>query len=193
MNVRRIFISLTLALVLTAGAACGGDGDEAATPPAPTTTAPRATAATLPPGPAPTFATIPPPEGVESFDVVASHTTEPVNYPQTPPVGGPHHNSWETCVFRDRPVTSETAVHSLEHGAIWITYRPDLPADQIAVLARLANTRTDVLASRWDVGLPAPVVASSWGRQLKLESATDPRLLQFVQAFTGRGPESAPC
>jgi hypothetical protein len=96
-------------------------------------------------------------------------------------------------VFRDRPVPSESAVHSLEHGAIWITYRPDLPADQIDVLSRLARARTDVLVSRWDDGLPAPLVASSWGRQLKLESATDPRLFQFIQAFTGRGPESAPC
>jgi len=51
----------------------------------------------------------------------------------------------------------------------------------------------NVLVSRWDAGLPAPVVASSRGRQVKLDSATDPRLMQFIQAFTGRGPESAPC
>ena len=192
MNVRRNVLSVSLLLALSGGAACGGDGDEAATVPTPTTT-PVPTAPTLPPGPAPTFATIPPPQGVESFDVAPSHTTEPVSYPQTPPVGGAHSFSWETCVFRDRPVTSETAVHSLEHGAIWITYRPDVPPDQLAVLSRLADTRKDVLVSRWDAGLPAPVVASSWGRQLKLDSATDPRLMQFILAFTGRGPESAPC
>ena len=183
-------LSVGLALVL--GAGCGESGGETATPPAPTT-APATTAVTSPPGPAPTFATIPPPEGVESFDVVATHTTEPVTYPQTPPVGGPHHASWETCVFRERPVPSESAVHSLEHGAIWITYRPDVPADQLKVLSDLAGSRKDVLVSRWDDGLPAPVVASSWGRQLKLDSTTDPRLMQFVRAFTGRGPESAPC
>ena len=186
--------SISLLVALSGGAACGGDGDEAATAPTPTTApVPTAPTPTPAPGPAPTFATIPPPGGVESFDVAASHTTEPVSYPQTPPVGGAHHFSWETCVFRDRPVPSETAVHSLEHGAIWITYRPDVPADQLAVLRRLAETRKDVLVSRWDSGLPAPVVASSWGRQLKLDSATDPRLMQFILAFTGRGPESAPC
>jgi hypothetical protein len=192
MAVRWRLSSSLLALACTLGAACGGDAEEAATSPpttAPVPTAPR----TVPSGPAPTFATIPPPEGVESFDVTPSHTTEPVTYPHTPPVGGVHHFSWETCVFRDRPVPSETAVHSLEHGAIWITYRPDVPADQLAVLSRLADTRKDVLVSRWDVGLPAPIVASSWGRQLKLDSATDPRLLQFIQAFTGRGPESGSC
>ena len=97
-------------------------------------------------------------------------------------------------MFRDRPVPTETAVHSLEHGAIWVTYRPDLPADQLEVLRRLAASRSDMLVSRWDDGLPAPVVVSSWGRQLKLESANDPRLLQFAQAFSGRAPEpNAPC
>jgi hypothetical protein len=193
MSVRRDVSWFGVVLVLAAGFACGGGDDEAAPAPALATTAPATAAVTSPPGPAPTFATIPPPEGVESFDVAPSHTAEPVNYPQTPPVGGAHAFSWETCVFRDRPVASETAVHSLEHGAIWITYRPDLPADQLALLAQLGNNRKDVLVSRWDVGLPAPVVASSWGRQLKLESATDPRLMQFIQAFTGRGPESASC
>ena len=181
-----------MALALFAGGACGG-GETATAPTPATTRAPLPTAATQPPGPAPTFATLPPPEGVESYDVSPSHTTEPVIYPVTPPVGGPHHAYWETCVFRDRPVPSESAVHSLEHGAIWITYRPDLPSDQLALLSQLGTNRKDVLVSRWDVGLPSPVVASSWGRQLKLQSADDPRLMQFILAFSGRGPESAPC
>lgn len=185
---------MTVVVFLSASAACGGDSDEAA--PAPASSTARPTTSVTPPGPAPTFATIPPPEGVETYDVAGfTHTNEPVAYPQTPPVGGPHPGgSWETCTFRDRPVASETAVHSMEHGAVWITYRPDLPADQVAVLAGLGNSRKDVLVSRWDVGLPAPLVVSSWGRQLKLDSATDPRLLQFIQAFSGRAPEGgAPC
>ncbi len=182
-------------MAMALSGACGGDGDEAATSPT-ASTAPATTGTIAPPAnPAPTFVRVPPPEGVETFAVDStSHTTEPVAYPQTPPVGGPHHPTWETCVFRDRPVTSETAVHSLEHGAIWVTYRPDLPADQIGVLRRFAEGRRDVLVSRWDRGLPAPVVVSSWGRQLKLESADDPRLLQFAQAFSGQAPEpNAPC
>ena len=135
-----------------------------------------------------------PPEGVETFTVDPSHTNDPVVYPQTPPAGGPHNPTWETCAFYDRPVVPERAVHSLEHGAIWVTYRPDLPADQVDVLARLARSRSDMLVSRWDDDLPAPVVVSSWGRQLKLTSATDPRLLQFAQAFSGQAPEpNAPC
>ena len=185
---------LCLAVAFLLGVGCGGDGDGDATA-APTTSGAPVTTATTPVVPVATTATtVAPPDGVETFVVTPSHTNERVSYPQTPPVGGPHNPTWETCVFRDRPVTSETAVHSLEHGAIWITYQPDLPADQLDVLRRLAASRRDVLVSRWDDGLPAPVVASSWGRQLKLQSAHDPRLLQFAQAFTGQAPEpSAPC
>jgi hypothetical protein len=44
--------------------------------------------------------------------------------------------------------------------------------------------------------LPAPVVASAWGKQLQLDSANDPRLEQFVSAFR-EGPQTpepgAPC
>lgn len=132
-------------------------------------------------------ATVPGPQGVETFSVTASHTNDPVAYPQVPPVGGPHHPTWEPCTFYDRPVPSERAVHSLEHGAIWVTYRPDLPGDQIDALARLAGSREDMLVSRWDEGLPAPVVVSSWGRQLKLDSVTDPRLVEFADAPTSPG------
>jgi hypothetical protein len=191
-RVRRSARVLGLAAVFAAGVACGGGGDAAR---APATSAEPSTAqAATPRFTAPPFTTVPAPEGVESFAVAATHTTDPVAYPQTPPVGGPHNPTWQTCVFYDRPVPSETAVHSLEHGAIWVTYRPDLPPDQVDVLARLARSRRDMLVSRWDDGLPAPVVVSSWGRQLKLASATDPKLVQFAQAFSGQAPEpNGPC
>ena len=192
---RRVLWSV-LGVVLSAGVACGGGDDNAAPTQssAPTTTSPATTVALTPQSTLPPPTTVPPPDGVETFSVTPAHSPDPVVYPQTPPVGGTHNPVWQTCTFYDRPVSSEAAVHSLEHGAIWVTYRPDLPADQIEVLARLARSRSDVLVSRWDEGLPAPVVASSWGRQMKLDSATDPRLLQFVRAFSGQAPEpGAPC
>jgi hypothetical protein len=41
-------------------------------------------------------------------------------------------------------------------------------------------------------GLPAPVVATAWGRQLRLPSANDPRLAEFLAAFRdgSQAPES---
>jgi hypothetical protein len=38
-------------------------------------------------------------------------------------------------------------------------------------------------------GLPSPVVASAWGKQLQLPSVSDPRLGQFIDYFR-QGPQT---
>jgi hypothetical protein len=135
------------------------------------------------------------PNGVKSYSNLSrGHTEGTVNYPQTPPVGGDHNPVWQNCGFYSEPVRNENAVHSMEHGAVWITYRPNLPKDQVQKIKSLAQ-KSYVLASSYP-GLPSPVVASAWGKQLKLNSANDPRLEQFVNAFR-QGPQTpepgAPC
>jgi hypothetical protein len=174
------------AVILLLAAACGGDDDGDAGAPA---TSGSNTTARPPATTTPRVTTVAPPEGVETFTVEVGHTENPVTYPQTPPVGGIHHPAWQRCGFYEEPVRNELAVHSLEHGVIWITYRPDVPQEEKDVLSQLARSRGGILVSRWDEGLPAPVVASSWGRQMKLQSATDARLRQFILAFSGDAPE----
>ncbi len=87
------------------------------------------------------------------------------------------------------------AVHSLEHGAVWITYRPDLLPDQVTRIRQIAKGQAYVLASPYP-DLPAPVVVSAWERQLRLDSAEDARLDQFILVFK-QGPTTpergAPC
>ncbi|MGH8898326.1 MAG: DUF3105 domain-containing protein [Egibacteraceae bacterium] len=136
------------------------------------------------------------PEGVETFNVASrKHVKGTVKYSQTPPVGGDHNPLWQNCGFYSAPVTNENAVHSLEHGAVWITYKPDLPAGQVTVLRSLAKSQRHVLISPYE-NLPSPVVASAWGKQLQLGSVDDPRLAEFVRAFQ-QGPQTpepgAPC
>jgi hypothetical protein len=116
------------------------------------------------------------------------HVKGSVPYRQIPPVGGDHASLWQNCGFYPEPVRDETAVHSMEHGAVWITYRPGLPAGQVDRLRDLANNNTYVLVSLYPE-LPAPVVASAWGKQLRLDSAEDPRLKQFVNTFR-QGPQT---
>jgi hypothetical protein len=128
------------------------------------------------------------PAGTEEFTVDAGHTVETVAYDPVPPVGGEHDATPQTCGFYAIPIRSENAVHSLEHGAIWITYRPDLSSEQVDRLRTLAEDEGKVLVSPFDE-LPAPVVVSSWGRRLLLGSVEDDRLGQFVQRFRGDAPE----
>ena len=118
------------------------------------------------------------------------HVTGAVTYQQTPPAGGPHASVWQNCGIYTSPVPNENAVHSLEHGAIWITYRPDLPANQ------LSDLRADVAGQPYGLlspypGLPAPVVATVWGVQLKLQNAADPDLKAFIAKYAdgSKAPE----
>jgi hypothetical protein len=127
--------------------------------------------------------------GVETFEVEsASHTTEPVEYPQDPPAGGPHDPSWQKCAVYDAPVRSENAVHSQQHGAVWITYQPDLSESDREILTSLAEDQPYLLISPYP-GLEEPVVASAWGAQLRLDDASDPRLRAFIDRYAGNGPE----
>jgi hypothetical protein len=133
---------------------------------------------------------------VQSYSGLSrDHTPDPVSYPQHPPVGGAHDPTWQNCGFYPSPVRNENAVHSLEHGAIWITYQPDLPQAQIDTLRALAENQTYILVSPM-TDLPAPVVASAWGKQILLNGADDPRLNDFVRRYRQdpNGPEpGAPC
>jgi len=119
------------------------------------------------------------------------HASGPQTYSQVPPVGGAHNNTWWNCGVYDQPVPNEMAVHSLEHGAVWITYQQDLPADQVQALRSLARGQNFVLVSPWsgDPPLPSPIVASAWGLQLKLDNASDPRLAEFVRRYAN-GPQT---
>ena len=131
-----------------------------------------------------------PPSGVKTYDVgpAGQHTEGDVDYAQSPPVGGEHNPVWQNCGFYTEPIRDENAVHSLEHGAVWITYRPGLPQDEMERLRDWAQSNSYVLVSPYP-DQDSPVVASAWGKQLTLESAMDPDLLQFVNAYS-QGPQT---
>ncbi|WP_350347778.1 DUF3105 domain-containing protein [Agromyces sp. G08B096] len=120
-------------------------------------------------------------EGVETFDNPAGHVQGAVDYEQTPPAGGEHNPAWLNCGVYTEPVPNENAVHSLEHGAIWVTYDPELPAaDLDALKAKLPSTY--VVLSPFE-GLPSPVVLSGWNVQLQLDEADDPRVSEFFEEY----------
>ena len=128
-------------------------------------------------------------DGVELHPVEsAMHSQEPVDYALLPPAGGEHHPIWQDCGFYDRPIITEHVVHSQEHGAVWITFTPALAADQVDALRELATSNTHIVVSPFP-DQDSPVIASAWGAQLMLDSADDERLLEFLRAFVGGGPE----
>src|SRR3954466_3686336 len=140
-----------------------------------------------------------PPEGVEEFDVGAAgkHTQGTVDYAQDPPVGGEHNPVWQNAGFYEAPVRNENAVHTLEHGGVWITYSPDLSQDQKDRIKELVEGQDCLLASPYpNLSEDDPVVASAWGYQLRVQNADDPNLEKFIRSYR-KGPQTpepgAPC
>ncbi len=128
-------------------------------------------------------------DGLKTYDgLTRNHVTTAPKYPQTPPVGGDHLAIWQNCGVYASPIADGNGVHSLEHGAVWITYQPTLPAAQIAKLAAAAKGQLFLLVSPYP-NLPAPVVASAWGKQVYLDNADDPRLEKFINAYQ-HGPQT---
>ncbi|WP_159941898.1 MULTISPECIES: DUF3105 domain-containing protein [unclassified Nocardiopsis] len=125
-------------------------------------------------------------EGVEEYEVGSySHVDvgERVDYEQTPPVGGNHWSAWQNCGVYPEAVTPEFAVHSLEHGAVWITYQPDLAEDQVEALVDMYSPGDYLVISPYEGEMDAPIVASSWGRQISAETADDENLQRFVRLY----------
>jgi hypothetical protein len=120
-------------------------------------------------------------EGVQFFQNSTGHTLSAVVYPQTPPAGGEHHPTWLNCGVYSEPVPNVYAVHSLEHGAVWVTYDPNLSADTLAALREYLPSTYVVLSPF--VGLPSAIVLSAWNAQLRLDSPDDPRLPRFFEEY----------
>ncbi|ADG76550.1 conserved hypothetical protein [Cellulomonas flavigena DSM 20109] len=112
-----------------------------------------------------------------------------------PPIGGDHDQIPQNCGYYTEPVRDENAVHSLEHGAVWVTYRDDVSATDRDRLRDLAEKNPYLLVTPY-TDLAAPVVATAWGVQLEVDSALDDRLEPFLVRYleSEDAPEpGAPC
>jgi hypothetical protein len=111
--------------------------------------------------------------------------TQRVAYDHFPPLGGPHDGVWADCagVVYTTAVRNENMVHALEHGTVWIAYNPDKIKD--AALDKLKSKvegQPYLMLSPYP-GLDRPISMQSWGHQLKLDSADDTRIDDFIKSL----------
>jgi hypothetical protein len=108
-----------------------------------------------------------------------------VAYDQTPAFGGPHDNAWAECNGTVYPsaVRTENMVHALEHGSVWIAYNPDkVKGKALDTLKAKVEGQPYMLMSPFP-GLDKPISLQSWGHQLKVTSADDERVDQFIKSL----------
>lgn len=121
-------------------------------------------------------------EGLETFEVESTHVQSAVEYEMTPPAGGPHNPTWLNCGIYEEAVPNEYAVHSLEHGAVWVTYDPEqVEGAELEALRDLMPSNYIILSPF--EGLSSPVAASAWGASIALDGVDDERLVDFIVKY----------
>lgn len=134
----------------------------------------------------------PPIPGVVQFPRPSAGHDNSVSYPfeqyPLPPAGGLHYDVWQNCGIYETVLNTPNAIHSLEHGAVWIAYQEGLSADEIDKLQSYARNQTFLLVSPYP-NLKSPIVLSAWGLQLELDDADDKRIEQFISRYR-LGPQT---
>ncbi|MEV6795802.1 DUF3105 domain-containing protein [Streptomyces sp. NPDC051320] len=132
-------------------------------------------------------------KGEKDWDVkklTRNHVTTPVSYPMKPPVGGDHNPVWMNCdgnVYK-KAIPDMNAVHSLEHGSVWVTYTGKAAASDVAKLsAKVAKTPYSLMSPYPDQA--GVIMLSAWGKQLTVDGADDPRVNQFFTKYV-QGPQT---
>lgn len=117
------------------------------------------------------------------------HKTSGFKYKQEPPVGGAHHPAWANCGIYDKAVKPQHAVHSLEHGTVWITYKSSLSKSQVNKLKATAKKQGEYILLSIDDKQSAPITLTAWGKQLRVKSASDSKIDNFIKKYW-KGPQT---
>lgn len=126
--------------------------------------------------------------GLKEFpNLPATHIDpSPVDYQKSygmaVPAGGDHSQIWLNCGVYNQPQQNENAVHALEHGAVWVTYDPEVATEADVEALRAAIPDQYTILSPYP-GQPAPFMASAWGAQIQMNSVSDDRLSQFIDRY----------
>ena len=136
---------------------------------------------------------------VKIFSAIAGndHTKtldEVVKYDILPPVGGRHAGAWQNCGIYENEIRNETAVHALEHGAAWITYKSDLAEADKVKLRQLTLENPYLLMSPYP-NQDANLILTAWTVQLKLNGFDETKVQDFLKKYlfdpkTSEGKES---
>jgi Protein of unknown function (DUF3105) len=86
-----------------------------------------------------------------------------------------------------KAIANENAVHSLEHGAVRVTYDGKAADDVKTLSDKVSKTPYTLMSPAEDQS--GPITLSAWGRRLTVGKASDPRVEQFLTQYV-QGPQT---
>ncbi len=125
-------------------------------------------------------------QGQEHISNGAAHP----DYNSNPPTSGWHYAKPADERFYDKELPDEQLIHNLEHGDIWIAYKPDLSKEMTKQLKSFAGFMAIVtprVKNDTDIALVA------WGRLDKFNvengKLDKQRIRDFILRYQNKGPE----
>lgn len=116
-----------------------------------------------------------------------------IDYNSNPPAAGEHYAITAHGGIYGKVPADGNLVHSLEHGAVILWYKADLPRVDVQKLEKIYSNSfgaKKIMTPREN--LDVPVALSSWGRVLKLTTIDEKKIKDFFEINRDRGPEAAP-
>lgn len=113
-------------------------------------------------------------------------------YNSDPPTSGPHYFNPAKNGVHDTVIVDETLVHNLEHGFIWIAYKPDISEETKNELKKFVEDDDWKMVMAPRPQNDAPIILVSWGRYLKLQDFDENQVKKFRNDYRNRGPEKTP-
>ena len=114
-------------------------------------------------------------------DQGAEHISEFGNfeYNSNPPTSGPHYAQAPSWGFYSEAIDDESALHAVEHGGIWISYR-DLSEPEIELLKDFAETNNQSVIITPRALNDAAISVVSWTKLVNFESVDVDALQKFL-------------
>ena len=110
-------------------------------------------------------------------------------YNSNPPTSGPHLSNLQPCDLYNDEVPDEAVLHSLEHGAIWITYKDKDNSELVGQLREVFEEESAKVILSPRSQNESAIAVASWGRLLKLDEFDKQQILDFIQSNRNNSPE----
>lgn len=136
------------------------------------------------------FATQHPIQGQTHIAIGSSHPS----YNSNPPSSGWHYAQPADWGYYTRELPDEQLVHNLEHGGIWIAYRPTLDATIVERMEEASKPwrRRIIMAPRAENDADIALVAWGWVDKFSSAEFSEKRLADFIGEYYNNGPEKIP-